>query len=70
MLRRRPEPGTVYPVLHELEDEELLSVHELVQTKEYSIDDGEAAHEKLEASMGQHLALGLVFRQALEEFDD
>ena len=63
-------PGTVYPVLHELEDEELLSVHELVQTKEYSIDDGEAAHEKLEASMGQHLALGLVFRQALEEFDD
>jgi hypothetical protein len=63
-------PGTVYPVLHELNDEELLSVHELVQTKEYSIDDVPAAREKLETEMCQHFALGLVFRQALEELND
>ena len=63
-------PGTVYPVLHELADEGPLSVHELVQTKEYSVEDADAARERLTAAMGDHLALGLVFRQALEEFDD
>ena len=63
-------PGTVYPVLHELADEGPLSVHELVRTKEYSVEDADAAREQLAAAMGNHLALGLVFRRALEEFDD
>ncbi|WP_254840677.1 PadR family transcriptional regulator [Natronomonas marina] len=63
-------PGTVYPVLHDLEEGGLLSVHELVQTKEYSIDDGDAARQRLEDAMGQHLALGLVFRRALEGLDE
>ena len=63
-------PGTVYPVLHELADEGPLSVHELVQTKEYSVEDAGAAREQLATAMGNHLALGLVFRRALEEFDD
>jgi len=63
-------PGTVYPVLHELADEGPLSVHELIQTKEYSVEDSGAAREQLAAAMGNHLALGLVFRRALEEFDD
>ena len=61
-------PGTVYPVLHDLEEEGLLSMHELVQTKEYSVEDAEATAEMLRRTMGQHLALGLVFRRALEEF--
>lgn len=62
-------PGTVYPVLHELKDEGVLSVHELVQTKEYSVADPDAARDRLETAMAQHLALGLVFRRALEELD-
>ncbi|PSQ41023.1 PadR family transcriptional regulator [Halobacteriales archaeon QS_9_68_42] len=61
-------PGTVYPVLHDLEEEGLLSMHELVQTKEYSVEDPEATAEMLQRTMGQHLALGLVFQRALEEF--
>ena len=63
-------PGTVYPVLHDLEEEGLLSVHELVQTKEYSVEDPKATAEMLRRTMGQHLALGLVFQRALEARDD
>lgn len=63
-------PGTVYPVLHDLKDDGVLSVHELVQTKEYSVDDTDAAGARLEDAMVQHLALGLVFRRALEELED
>ena len=60
-------PGTVYPVLHDLEEEGLLSMHELVQTKEYSVEDAEATAKMLRRTMDQHLALGLVFRRALGE---
>jgi DNA-binding PadR family transcriptional regulator len=63
-------PGTVYPVLHDLEEEGLLSVHELVQTKEYSVEDPEATAEMLRRAMEQHLALGLIFRQDLEAVSD
>ena len=63
-------PGTVYPMLHELADEGPLSVHELVQTKEYSVEDANAARKQLTAAMDNHLALGFIFRRALEEFDD
>ena len=63
-------PGTVYPVLHDLKEEGRLSVHELVQTKEYSVEDPETAAEMLRRTMGQHLALGLVFQRALEARDD
>ncbi|MES3517929.1 MAG: helix-turn-helix transcriptional regulator [Natronomonas sp.] len=60
-------PGTVYPRLHELEDEEILEMHELVRTKEYRIGDEFAASSRLEEAMYQHLALGLIFHNALEE---
>ncbi|PSQ34869.1 hypothetical protein BRD05_06305 [Halobacteriales archaeon QS_9_70_65] len=59
----------MYPVLHELAGEGPLSIHELVRTKEYSVEDADVAREQL-AAMGDHLASGLVFRRALEEFDD
>ncbi|MEF8778430.1 MAG: helix-turn-helix transcriptional regulator, partial [Natronomonas sp.] len=36
-------PGTVYPRLHELCDEGVLEQRELVKTKEYTLDDAEAA---------------------------
>jgi hypothetical protein len=63
----RLSPGTVYPRLHELEDEEILEMHELVRTKEYRIDDREETRARIESAMAQHLALGFVFYSALEE---
>ncbi|MEF8808812.1 PadR family transcriptional regulator, partial [Natronomonas sp.] len=62
-------PGTVYPMLHDLEEEGFLEMRELVQTKEYAIDDGEAVRNELHEAMTQHLALGMVFHRALDEFD-
>jgi hypothetical protein len=62
-------PGTVYPRLHELEEEGLLRVQELVRTKEYVVDDGDALTDQVEAAMEQHLVLGLFFRQALARLD-
>lgn len=63
----RLSPGTVYPRLHDLEDEEILEMHELVRTKEYRIDDEAAARERVQTAMQQHLALGFVFYSALQE---
>ena len=61
-------PGTVYPRLHELEEEGLLEVHELVRTKEYRIADAEAAQDRIHQAFKQHFALGTIFDRALEEF--
>lgn len=60
-------PGTVYPRLHELDEEGLLEVHELVRTKEYRLDDRDAARDQVAEAMQQHLAIGLFLRTALEE---
>lgn len=60
-------PGTVYPRLHELEEQELLRMHELVRTKEYRLDDSDVARERIEEAMRQHLAMGSFFRAALED---
>lgn len=65
----RLSPGTVYPQLHDLEDENLLEVRELVRTKEYHVDDEDALAERVRAAMEQHLALGLFFRGALAATD-
>jgi DNA-binding PadR family transcriptional regulator len=62
-------PGTVYPALHDLEDRDLLEVHELVQTKEYFIDDEAAATSTVREAMEQHLAMGLLFQRMLDEMD-
>lgn len=63
-------PGTVYPTLHELEEEGPFQVRELVQTKEYAVEDHDEARQILQEAMSQHLALGFIFRRALEEFDE
>lgn len=60
-------PGTVYPRLHDLEEEGLLEVHELVKTKRYSIADDEQVRRRVERTLQHHLAIGEVFRAALEE---
>jgi DNA-binding PadR family transcriptional regulator len=59
-------PGTVYPRLHDLDDD-LLRVQELVRTKEYRIDDDEDARDRIEEAMRQHLALGFFFYAARDE---
>jgi hypothetical protein len=58
-------PGTVYPRLHDLADEELLEAVELVRTKEYHVADEEAVRARLDRSIRQHLALAMVFEAAL-----
>jgi hypothetical protein len=60
-------PGTVYPRLHDLDDNDLLRVQELVRTKEYRIDDDEDARDRIEEAMRQHLALGFFFYAARDE---
>ena len=60
-------PGTVYPRLHDIESEDLLSMHELVRTKEYSVDDTETARERVMEAMYHHLALGLFLHNSLDE---
>lgn len=63
-------PGTVYPTLHDLEERGLLEVHELVQTKEYFLRDEAAAREAVREAMRQHLAMGFLFQQMVEEIGD
>ena len=46
-------PGTVYPHLHSLEGDGLLACRECVQTKEYSIDDSEAAQDRIDSALAQ-----------------
>ena len=53
-------PGTVYPSLHRLEEEDVLSMHAKVRTKEYSIDDEAFVRATVERTMLQHLAFGLL----------
>ncbi|WP_340100282.1 PadR family transcriptional regulator [Salinibaculum salinum] len=62
----QPSPGTVYPRLHDLESDGTLSRHDLVQTKQYSIDDDDAAESLLEDAAHQHLAVGLFLYAALD----
>ncbi len=63
-------PGTVYPQLHELSDDDLLEAQELVRTKEYQIKDEEAFAERIRGAMEQHLALGFYLQTALSEYLD
>lgn len=62
-------PGTVYPRLHDLCDEDVLEQRELVKTKEYTLDDAAEAQSDIAEAARQHLALGMVLRAALEEGD-
>ncbi len=62
----QPSPGTVYPRLHDLESDGTLTRHDLVQTKQYSIRDDDAAESTLESAMYQHLAVGLFLHAALD----
>lgn len=60
-------PGTVYPCLHELEEDDVLAMHAKVRTKEYSIADDEYVRATIEQTMVQHLAFGLLLYAFLPE---
>ena len=62
-------PGTVYPRLHDLCEQDVLEQRELVKTKEYTLDDTELARENVAEAARQHLAIGMVLRAALERGD-
>jgi len=62
-------PGTVYPALHALEEAGALEVQELVQTKQYVVDNEAMTTEKLRRAMRQHLALGMFFGDALSRIE-
>ncbi|OVE85012.1 PadR family transcriptional regulator [Natronolimnobius baerhuensis] len=53
-------PGTVYPALHALNEDDVLALHTKVRTKEYSINDGAHVRNTVEQTMVQHLAFGLL----------
>lgn len=63
----RLSPGTVYPRLHDLEEEGVLEMHELVRTKEYRIADAEAARRRVHGALRQHIALGATLNTAIDE---
>lgn len=60
-------PGTVYPALHGMESDEVLEMFELVRSKEYRIDDREAANAMVTEAARQYLALGSFFYLASAE---
>ena len=61
-------PGTVYPRLHDLESADTLTVHELIQTKQYSIDDSEAAASQIEQAAYRHFVVGMFLHASLDAF--
>jgi hypothetical protein len=60
-------PGTVYPHLHSLEEEGILVCRESVQTKEYSIDDPEAAAAYLDSVLSQLSCLEQFMSATVQE---
>jgi hypothetical protein len=60
-------PGTVYPSLHDLEEEGCLETRELVRTKEYAVDDEDLSRERVVAAARQHLLLGAFLQQVAGE---
>jgi hypothetical protein len=62
-------PGTVYPSLHQLDDDDVFEVYEMVRTKEYRLADDDAAYDLVAEAMYQHLAIGFFFQQALRRME-
>ncbi len=59
-------PGTVYPRLHDLEADGTLTMHELVQTKQYLIEDAADAEAQIEQAAYRHLLVGMFLRASLD----
>lgn len=61
-------PGTLYPVLHDLESRDLLSMHKRVRTKAYTVNDRDGVIGQLERSMIEHLSFGILQYAFLAKF--
>ncbi len=59
-------PGTVYPRLHDLDADGMLAMHELVQTKEYAVDDTATAADRIEQAAYDHFRAGLFLYASLD----
>ncbi|KMT45730.1 PadR family transcriptional regulator [Halostagnicola sp. A56] len=53
-------PGTVYPRLHALEEDDVLSMRSEIRTKEYAVANEKQVRSTVEETMVQHLAFGLL----------
>jgi DNA-binding PadR family transcriptional regulator len=60
-------PGTVYPHLHSLEEDGVLTCRECVQTKEYRIDDTDSAREYIESTRAQISCLSKFLDAAADQ---
>lgn len=67
-LGHRFSPGTIYPVLHNLDDTGVLNVQErATNEKDYELQDPEAAYTRIEIVAEQHAAMARFLHRALEE---
>lgn len=63
-------PGTVYPVLHDLDDDGVLTLFERdTAEKNYEFEDSEAAYTRIEQRAEQHAALARFLHASLEQLD-
>lgn len=60
-------PGSVYPRLHRMADDGLLEMFELVQSKEYRVEDTEQAAAMAAEAARQHLAVGAFLHAAASD---
>ncbi|MEF8772198.1 PadR family transcriptional regulator [Halodesulfurarchaeum sp.] len=57
-------PGTLYPHLHALEDDGVLTMHEGVKIKEFKLSDRDEVHDRLEKRVSNLIRLSIVFNVA------
>jgi DNA-binding PadR family transcriptional regulator len=57
-------PGTVYPCLHDFHEDGVLAQQELIQSKQYQIEDSERAHQQIEETLHQLVGLAYFLRMA------
>jgi hypothetical protein len=60
-------PGTVYPVLHELNDDELFQQDQSGKSKSYTVLDEAAVAPRLQDAASQHLVLGTMLERAARD---
>ena len=58
-------PGSIYPPLSELHESGRIEQLELARTKEYVLDDSDAARSDIVAATRQHFAMGVLFNVVL-----
>ena len=59
-------PGTVYPVLNEMEDSGMVSKHALVRTKVYESEADAEVAAQIDAAAEQLIALGVAMQRSLD----